>query len=312
MKRLFITLLALTAALNLFAQQEAMYTQHMYNKLAINPAYAGSRTHTSITALYRDQWTGFDGAPSTATLNIHGKLKNPKLALGFQVYNDQLGISNTTGLQATYAYRLPMGNGHLSFGISAGFNHYKVSLTEAISIDAGDPTLAENLNLLLPNVGGGIYYNTPTFYAGVSVPKLIQNELINTDLETSNDVMAQEIRHYNGMIGGVITLSETVKLRPTALVKYAPNAPVQADLSATFLFIERFWVGGTYRTQGSVDGHIEFQASRQLRIGYAYDYVINDLGSYTGGSHEILVGFDLNFLSKDRHVTPRQMTLNYF
>ncbi|MFT7588080.1 MAG: type IX secretion system PorP/SprF family membrane protein [Limisphaerales bacterium] len=311
MIRIVYTLLLVLCIAPAFGQQEAMYTQYMFNKLAVNPAYAGSRGSTSITLLYRDQWTGFDGAPKTATASIHGHLRNPKLALGLQVVSDRHGLQNNIGLMATYAYRLPLGNGRLSFGVQAGFTHYQYSLTDAVSLDMGDPNLQSVISLLTPNVGAGIYYQSARFYAGVSAPKLIQNQLISLDLETSGALSAQEYRHYLGMVGAVLKLNENVKFRPGILVKYAPNAPVQADINATFLFVDRVWVGATYRSNASVDAHVEFNINKQIRVGYAYDFTMGRIGDYSAGSHELLVGIDLDF-GNTRIVTPRKMTPRYF
>ena len=305
-------LLAVCAvSLSVSAQQEAMYTQYMFNKLLINPGYAGSRAATSVTMMYRDQWSGFNGAPRTGTFSIHGHLKNPKIALGMTVINDRLGLQNQTGIYANYAYRLPLGNGRLSFGVQGGFDHYEIALSTAVHIDAGDPSLAVDLSMINPNIGAGIYYKSEEFYIGASAQRLIENDLSGRTILSEDDSYSRQARHLNAMAGGVIDISENVKLRPAVLVKYAPNAPVQADFNASFLFVERFWVGASYRTNASIDGMIEFQVNRQLRIGYAYDHQINQIGPYTTGSHEVLIGFDLDF-GKTRVATPRMMAPRYF
>ncbi len=311
MNRFLLAILLAINAAPLFAQQEAMYTQYMFNKLLINPGYAGSRAATSMTLLYRDQWTGFAGAPRTGTFSVHGHLRNPKIALGMTVINDRLGLQNQTGIYANYAYRLPLGDGRLSFGVQGGFDHYEVALSTAVHIDAGDPSLASDLSMISPNVGAGIYYQSEEFYAGVSAQRLIENDLSGRTILSEDDPYARQSRHFNAMLGGVVDISDGVKLRPAVLVKYAPNAPIQADFNASFLFVERFWAGVTYRTDASIDVMVEFQVSRQMRIGYAYDHQINEIGPYTTGSHEALIGFDLDF-GRSRIVTPRMMAPRYF
>lgn len=311
MQRFLFTVLAAAAALSASAQQEAMYTQYMFNKLLINPGYAGSRAATSVTALYRDQWTGFEGAPSTATVSVHGHLRNPNIALGLTVINDRLGITENTGVYAVYAYRLPLGKGRLSFGVQGGFDHLRMGLSTAVSIDAGDPSLAADFSALAPNAGAGVYFQSERFYAGVSAQRLIENKISDTDIVDADDAFSHQSRHAYAMVGGMIRLSEIVEFRPSALVKMVANAPVQADINASFLFVERVWAGVSYRTNASVDFMAEYQVNRQLRVGYAYDIQTSAVGPYTQGSHEVMVGIDLDF-SKTRIVTPRQMGPRYF
>jgi len=306
-----LILLLLFVPLAVSAQQEAMYTQYMFNKLLINPGYAGSRAATSITALYRDQWTGFDGAPRTATLSAHGHLRNPKIALGLTVINDRLGISNQTGIYGTYAYRAPIGKGRLSIGVQGGIDHMEISLSSATHIDAGDPTLAADISRIVPNVGAGVYYQSKRFYAGVSAQRLIENKWNGNIAETAEAALEGQVRHGYAMVGGMIRLTQGLEFRPAVLVKYVANAPVQADFNASFLFVERVWAGVSYRTNASVDFMMEYQVNRQLRIGYAYDHQLGALGLHTNGSHEVLLGIDLDF-SKTRIVTPRQMGPRYF
>jgi type IX secretion system PorP/SprF family membrane protein len=305
---LFITVLSLFS-IDLSAQQDPLYTQYMFNKLLINPGYAGSRAATSVTMLYRDQWTGFEGAPKTATASVHGRLANPKIALGLTLVNDRIGLRNQTGLYATYAYRLPVGDARLSFGIQAGFDHIQYGFSDAVYIDLNDPELGQNISMLTPNVGAGVYYQSEKFYAGVSVPHLLENTL--GEAAQNEEIVGTQERHFFAMMGGVIEIAENVKFRPSTLVKYVANAPISADFNGTFLFVDKFWVGASYRTDASVDFHMEFNVNRQLRIGYAYDYVLGELGTHSNGSHEILLGIDLDF-SKNRIVTPRHISPQYF
>lgn len=288
-----------------------MYTQYMFNKLLINPGYAGSRAATSITALYRDQWTGFEGAPRTATVSVHGHLKNPKVGLGLTVINDRLGLSNNTGVYAVYSYRLPLGDGRLNFGVQGGFDHIQMALSTATHIDPGDPTLGADITQFTPNIGAGVYYQSDRFYAGASAQRLIENSLSGDVILSEDEVYARQNRHFYAMAGGMIRISENVEFRPAALAKYVANAPFQMDFNASFLFMDRFWAGLSYRTDASIDAMVEFQINRQLRIGYAYDWQMAAIGPYTNGSHEVMIGFDLDF-AKTRIVTPRSMGPRYF
>lgn len=282
-----------------------MYTQFQFNKLAFNPAYAGSREVMSFTALYRHQWAGIEGAPSTISFNLHTPLRDKDYAVGFQVINDRSGVTHTTSVYGDYAYRMPIGNGRLSMGVHAGATFHRVGLTAINFFDPADPAVQGDLARWLPNVGLGLYYKTDMFFAGLSVPQLIQNTLSPDHL---TGVSAKQSRHYYAMVGQVINLGESgnFKLRPSALLKYVESGPVQADLNLSLLMMERFWLGSSYRTDETIAFNMEVNISGQLRLGYAYDLPMGILGEYTSGTHEILLGFDLDF-SGNSAISPRRL-----
>ena len=306
---LFATAVIMMAVPGAQAQQQSLYTQFQFNKLAINPAYAGSRDATSITALYRHQWAGISGAPRTASINVHSPLRNKQFAVGLQLVNDRVGVTNATGLFADYAYRMPVGsNGKFSLGLEAGITHYDVSLTDALSQDPDDPNLQSDFTKWLPNVGAGAYYSSDRFFAGISVPRLIQNRLMPEGMESA---AAAQARHYYAMAGYFFKLSSVVKLRPSVLAKYVQDAPFQAEINGSLLFVDKLWIGASYRTDASVDFNLQYDVTPQLRLGYAYDYVLGQLGDQTSGSHELFVGFDFDF-DHARIVTPRNVGVKPF
>lgn len=310
------------------AQQDPQYSQFMYNKLPINAAYTGGRDMLSIRALYRNQWVGLDGSPQTATFSIHSPLKNEDLAIGFNLINDRLGTINQTIVNMTYAYRIPIKSGiKFSFGVNAGFMYHINKVSEADVNDINDPNLQANVSKIVPDIGAGIYiYHPDHFYIGVSVPNFINNDIISKQragesIATGGHV-AQRTQHILAMAGGVIPLgTQNLKLRPQAIFKHVINAeydsPFSLDLNLSFMLYDRVNVGATYRTTfGKTDwpdrlenpygisGMIEFWATKQLMIGYAYDYPLNKLSDVTNGSHEIVIGFDFNF-DKSKIITPR-------
>ncbi len=295
----FLTLIAFTKIAN--AQQDPMYTQYMFNALSLNPAYAGSRNVVSATALYRNMWTGVPGAPETATFTIDAPIKDKKIGLGLQIFNDKLGISNTTGVVASGAYRIRMDRGTLSFGLQTSVSNFRANYQNVLLDQTGtntDLAFQDNFSSTLFNVGTGVYYNSDRFYVGLSAPQLINNRLTNT-----TTLSKQEI-HLFLTTGVVLPLGTDFKLKPSVMLKGVNGAPLQGDLNATFWIKDVIGIGAQYRTNADVSGLFEIQASPQIRIGYAYDHSVTKLQSFNSGSHEIMLRYEFGF-EKDKFISPR-------
>ena len=293
---------------SLKAQQDAMYTQYMFNTLAINPAYAGSRNVLSATALYRSQWVGVEGAPETQTISFDSPLKNKKVGLGMQVFNDRIGITKTTGAFASYAFRILMDKGTLSFGLQAGISHYRADFTSvALRSDGNnnDYAFSQNVSKLIPNFGAGMFYNTDKFYIGASVPQMLNNKLINDSVSVSNSLISKQYIHAFLLAGYVFELDPMLKLRPSFLLKAVGGAPLQADINANLWFRDAFSVGISYRTKADISFLFELQATDQIRIGYAYDRSLTKLVQFNSGSHEIMLRYEFGF-SKNNFTSPRR------
>ncbi len=136
------------------AQQDAHYSQYMFNQLAFNPAYTGSRDALSATMVLRKQWLGFDGGPTTGNLNLHAPIGNERHGVGFNFENDRLGVTTQSKLALSYAYRIPVGKGFLNLGLSAGFLQYKTRFSEINPIDVDPSKPLVNASALLPRAGG--------------------------------------------------------------------------------------------------------------------------------------------------------------
>ncbi|MEM8964821.1 MAG: type IX secretion system membrane protein PorP/SprF [Bacteroidota bacterium] len=282
-----------------FAQQQAMYTQYMFNGLAINPAYAGSHESLTLTALGREQWVGFEGAPSSQTFTAHAPLRNDKIALGLLLTRDEIGITKQQGAYAIYAYRIRMVKGTLSAGLQAGFNNYRAAFSQVkVRQDDGSFSI-DDLQGFLPNFGTGVYYNTQRFYVGFSLPQLLTNPYPGHD-----GSRAQQYRHWFLTSGYVFDLNQDLKLKPNVLVKAVEGAPLELDLNANLLIRELIWLGVSYRSFDAISGLFELQATPRFRIGYAYDYTLTDLQQFNTGSHELMLNY--RFLRKDKKMlTPR-------
>tara|TARA_R110002050_G_scaffold243212_4_gene379721 strand:+ start:2291 stop:3211 length:921 start_codon:yes stop_codon:yes gene_type:complete len=277
------------------AQQLPQFTQYMYNTISINPAYAGSREALSIVGLHRSQWVGFKGGPITQTLSIHTPLRNDRVGLGLSFIEDDLGPENFTYLYGDFSYSIPTGiDGKLAFGLKAGFTQYSLDQDFRTS-ESFDPSIYGIEDRWTPNLGLGVYWSTNRFYAGLSTPRVL-----NTDKNKDEGFEALDRLSYYFTTGYVFDISKSIKLKPAALIKATNGAPVSYDLTANFLFNEKFWLGGSYRINeqtAAIGGIVDFQVSRQLRVGYAYEKPISDIASYTTGSHEILLIYEFKFLS---------------
>lgn len=277
------------------AQQLPQFTQYMYNTISINPAYAGSREALSIVGLHRSQWVGFKGGPITQTLSIHTPLRNDRVGVGLSFIEDDLGPENFTYLYGDFSYAIPTGRtGKLAFGIKGGFTQYSLD-PDFRETESFDPSIYGIEDRWTPNVGLGIYWSTNRVYFGLSTPRVL-----NTDKNTEEGFEALDRLSYYFTGGVVVDLSQSFKLKPAFLVKATNGAPLSYDLTANFLYNEKFWLGGSYRINektAAIGGIVDFQISRQLRIGYAYEKPISEIARYTTGTHEILLMYEFKFLS---------------
>jgi len=293
-KKIVVSALSL-GSLTITAQQDPMYTHYMYNTLVVNPAYAGSRDALTVTALHRSQWVSFKGAPQTETMTFHTPLKNNKLAVGMHAFNDRIGPLNNTSVFGDFAYRLQLTpRSKLAFGLSAGVRVTQARLSTLDVEQENDPAFQNNIvNKTNPNAGFGIYYSRERFYAGVSVPYLFQNRY--SDIKSGSEIIltGNEQRHYFLIAGTVLNISDNLAFKPTTLVKVTPAAPIEADITASFVYATKLSLGANYRTGDSFGALIGFNITSQLFLGYSYDWSYGlKTSRYNNGSHEIVLRYD--------------------
>jgi type IX secretion system PorP/SprF family membrane protein len=309
--RLFITVGLGLWATGIFAQQDAQYTQYMFNTMSVNPAYAGSRGQLSIAALYRSQWIGLEGAPETFTLNLHSPIRDSRVGYGVSVVHDNIGdgVVQETYLDAVVSYTIDVSrDAKLSFGLKAGGNLLNLDFNGLRNFDA-EPTAADNIeNRFSPNFGLGVYYHTDQFYAGISAPNLLQTEHFDNSQQDANQVqfLSTDRVNFYGIAGYVFDLNWNMKFKPAVLTKVVSGAPLQLDLSASFLFNEKFSFGAAYRWDAAISGLVGFQLNEQLMVGLAYDRETTELGGtqFNDGSFELFLRWEL-FKSYQRFVSPR-------
>ena len=299
-KRVIVLTIMLISALS-YSQQDAQYTQYMYNTININPAYAGSRGVMSIFGLYRTQWVGLDGAPKTATASINSPIENSRLGVGLSIVNDRIGPTNENAISADLSYTIPTSETYkLSFGVKGTANLFNLDRSKLNPYNLNDPALQGLNNHFSPNVGAGIYLHSDKLYLGASVPNFLETKRYD-----DNDVAVYKERMNMYFIGGyVFDISPNLKFKPAFLTKVVQGAPLQLDLSGNFMFNEKFVLGAAWRWSAAVSAMAGFQATDGLYIGYGYDLETTKLANYNSGSHEIFLRFEL-FKKPERVVSPR-------
>lgn len=284
-----------------FAQQDAQYTQYMYNTININPAYAGSRGVMSIFGLHRTQWVGLDGAPTTNAFSINTPINNSNLGLGVSFVNDKIGPTSDNTISADLSYTIQTSEEFkLSFGIKASGNLFNLDVNRLNPADANDPNLQNFDNEFSPNFGAGIYLHSDKMYFGLSVPNFLQDSKYN-----DNEVAVfQERMNFYAIGGYVFDISPSVKFKPAFLTKVVTGSPLQVDASANFLFFDKLMLGAAYRWDAAMSALAGFQVTDGLFIGYSYDRETTQLRNYNSGSHEVFLRFEL-FNKVSKLVSPR-------
>ncbi len=284
-----------------FAQQDAQYTQYMYNTTNVNPAYAGSRGVMSIFALHRTQWVGIDGAPVTNAFSINTPINNSNIGVGLSVVNDRIGPTVENAISADVSYTIQTSETmKLSFGVKATANLFNLDVDKLNPLDQNDPSLQNLDNKFNPNFGAGVYLHSDKFYLGLSVPNFLEDTKYS---DNSVSVFKERMNFY--AIGGyVFDLSPSLKFKPAFLTKMVTGSPLQVDVSGNFMFFEKLTLGVAYRWDAAVSALAGFQVSDGIYIGYGYDLETTKLQNYNSGSHEVFLRFEL-FKRYSKMVTPR-------
>lgn len=340
MKKFTLTFLFILSLSGLaISQQDPMFTKYMFNSLVFNPAYAGSPDFLSINALYRNQWAGWGnrwssedkGAPISQTLTVHSPF-GKRVGLGFSLINDIVGARNATSVNFSYAYRIKFGHGKLALGLQGGLMHWRADWNKVNERDPGDPVFQGMPNAFVPNVGAGIYYNSKFFYAGMSVPQVINYNLPVLGVRLpDNTKIARTFQHFYFTVGGAIPLyGPQFMLKPSLLIKSVgllqdftgdgtaittTGAPTEIDLDVSIFLYETLWLGLSFRTaieavvanKSSVDSAdlwVAYYLKNGLRIGAAYDFSLTPVQRYSAGSFELMLGYDFQYVVK-RVKTPR-------
>ncbi|QCE41034.1 type IX secretion system membrane protein PorP/SprF [Psychroserpens sp. NJDZ02] len=291
-----------------YAQQDAQYTQYMYNTLSVNPAYAGSRDVLSFIGLYRTQWVGLDGAPDTFTASLHSPV-GEKVGLGLNITQDDIFITSETYIDLSFSYTLDLDNdAKLALGIKAGAHLLNIDTNKLNTgaFNPGDANTEINIdNKFSPQFGLGLYYYTDKFYLGLSAPNILETEHFDENAANNDSfATAKEKVNFYVMAGKTFDINDDLKFKPSTLFKFVDGAPFQVDLSANFLIKEKLTLGLAYRWSAAMSAMAGFQISDQLMLGVAYDRETTELKQYNDGSFEIFLRFEL-FKRSNRMISPR-------
>jgi type IX secretion system PorP/SprF family membrane protein len=294
MRSLF--LFCLVVAPLAFGQQQTVYTNFLLNDYYYNPAIAGSKDAT-VSIAYRNQWTGFNGAPSSLMGNVHGSLKNlGKHGYGVSIISDRTGLTQKTGFYLNYAHHFKLTeNVKLGLGIQPGFMQYSVKLFDANLADAGDQVLTGNIlsvNAIDMNAGFNLY--GPKFFLMGSMSHLLGESIRFTSYNSSLTY------HYN-LIGGYTVgfPARKLELQPSIMLKYARPVPMQWTAMAKLTYDKKYWAGLIFRSDDALGVSLGMTIKEKLNIGYGYDYPVIGLRKYQSGSHEIMISYILKRKKSD-------------
>jgi type IX secretion system PorP/SprF family membrane protein len=310
-KALFALTLMLTFS-SYKAQYDAMFTQYMFNEVFINPAYAGSKEAMSATLLHRQQWVNVPGRPVTTSFALHGPIMGNKMGAGLSVLSEKIGVLRRTLFYGNYAYRLKIDeNNTIALGLVAGLDNQvndfqKLNINDVSSGAQIDPQFAGTPSALAGNFGTGIFYSNKKAYAGISIPRLLDNEVrLNNSGSTvkTTRLSASKFTYY--ITGGyVFDFNDELKMRASGMLKMVKNAPPQMDIAANFLINNIIWAGLSYRTKSSISSIVGMQVNKQLLVSYSYDFDLNALRPRSKGSHEFVLNYLFSFSGK-KIITPR-------
>ena len=297
MRKLVTVFILVGGLLQGYGQTKPMFSQYMYNMLTLNPSYAGIRNSTSLSGIFRKQWVGIDGAPSTYMASIDSKIKNSNWGWGLQFYDDEIFVEKTTGLQAYTSLHVPVSfkedGTTLSIGIGFGAMNYRGDFTriDPNLIQPGDPSF-KDVKGIEPTAGFGALLHTSKWYFGISLPSLLRAQVL-----TSKQVDVSSLLQYNEVFatGGYVFGEEdaNIKWKPSVLIKMAKGAPLEFDCNVNVWFHDFFSVGFSYRTGDAIVALLELQASPRFRLGYAYDYTSSQLNSFSRGTHELMLRYEI-------------------
>jgi type IX secretion system PorP/SprF family membrane protein len=309
--RLTVSAAVILTAGEFRAQFDYMFTQYMFNETFINPAYAGSKDAMSATLLHRQQWVNFPGRPVTTSFSLHGPLMQNKMGLGLSVMNERIGVLNHNLAYVSYAYRLKTGEkSTLAFGLMGGIHNQVNKFSDIKTSSDGnviDPQFSQgNVSTIAPNFGTGIYFNTKTFFAGFSIPRMIDDKV----KFATNGAVAQSTSidpgnfHYYLTVGNVFKINDDVKLKAQGMVQAVQNAPILYYVNANALIKDMIWAGLSYRSGSAASVIAGVQVNPQFMVSYSYDYTLNAIQRYSMGSHEIVLNYLFSYKGK-KVVTPR-------
>ncbi|HNW50235.1 MAG TPA: type IX secretion system membrane protein PorP/SprF [Prolixibacteraceae bacterium] len=288
-----------------WSQQDPVYTQYMNNIMSVNPAYTAVRGVGSFSGVFRNQWVNLDGAPKSASLTCSMPIDSLHMGLGIDFLHDYTVPLTTTALFLNYSYRIKVAsNSTLSFGLKAGVNYLDARLTNLYRYHLDDEYILGNGDFKKPffNAGVGLFWFNDNFYAGFSIPRLLENNY--TKGETTVENTSHESRHYFLQGAYMVNLSPEISFKPGIMTIMTAGAPVTADFDFSFLFHQQICFGMMYRISDALGGYMQFQY-KNMKLGFSYDYSHTRIHEFQSGTFEVMLRYD--FKTKGRQVFPLPM-----
>jgi len=292
MKKIYLVLILVVVGYNMdvLAQQDPQFSQNMFTKLAVNPAYAGSSGAICGTLLYRNQWTGFGGEPKSFLFTGDALLEDIPLGVGLTVISDQLGFDKNLGIRAAVSYPIDLGSGKLNIGVDGGLYQKSMDGTKFIANQILDPNIPiANVSASSFDLGAGLYYYSQNLYVGASASHLTEGSLKYATLPGLTTTL-NLARHYYFQAGYNIELTQSLDLKPSVLAK-TDAASTQLDVNAMLMVDKKYWAGLSYRLQDAMVIMIGIEVIPNLKVGYSYDLTLSDIKTYSSGTHEVMVGY---------------------
>jgi len=320
-KSIIVCFALLASAFVAFGQQDAQFSQYMFNTLVINPAYAGYKGTLNLSALHRSQWIGVNGAPETQSLVLDGSFANDKLGLALTIVNDNIGLQGQTNAYFNYAYKIKTSEeGTLAFGLGVGLGQVSMNNGGANFNDPSDPNFnGGRLSFIAPDARAGVHYSNDKFYAGFSATNLF-SRVFDYSTDTKNLIINQG-QHFFLTAGYLIDVNDFLKFKPSFLIREDTKGPTSLDINNFFLLGEKVWIGASYRTavnlfnknstigdvrnRNALIGLLEVYAGKGFRLGYSYDQSLSGLQGFDNGSHEISLGYTFGSKKDYRILSPR-------
>jgi len=271
------------------AQSELHYGMYMMHQPLFNPASTSSYNQLTGAILYKNQWTGYAGAPTIGAFNILKPFK--KASVGLTITNDQVGIDNNTQISGSYAYKLELrGYSRLAFGLSASISLLQSDLSQVSLLDESDPTYSGgNTGIVTqPNFKFGTYYYNNKFYVGMAIPNVLENKIDQADGKGKTAFDFNAI-HYYFHAGYRYELDVKSDINVSTFIKQVSGASLQYDLNVQYEYMQKYGLGISYRSSNELLGIVSYQLMPELKMAYAYEYNLGEIGVYSSGSHEIML-----------------------
>ncbi|MFW5877814.1 MAG: type IX secretion system membrane protein PorP/SprF [bacterium] len=294
MRITFIIILS-TIFFRLTAQQDISFSQYMYDKMLVNPAYAGSSQWIVGALKNRTYVSEIEGVPQTNIFSFQAPWQSKNIGFGVKFIQDKIAVTNRFIASGIFSYHIGFGNGRLSFGLEGGIINSHFNYDELVRTIQNDPSIpAGNQSTILPDISTGIFYRSEKFYLGASAYHLLNKKIVSP--EDSDNAFYTQARNFYMTGGYMIEINRDVMLEPGFLLKYVNGVIPQMDVNLSLIFLDKFSTGISYRTGDAILAMFKVDVTKNLKIMYSYDYTLSSLTKYSKGNHEFGISYGIELL----------------